>query len=56
MKEVENVTVRDNIVHHTTSSGIRCDKCNDVSILQNVVYGTVWWTTSGASAIVFAES
>ena len=56
MKEVENVTVRDNIVHHTTSSGIRCDRCNDVSILQNVVYGTVWWTTTGASAIVFAES
>ena len=32
MKEVENVMIRDNIVHHTTSSGIRCDKCNDVTI------------------------
>ena len=56
MKEVENVTIRDNIVHHTTSSGIRCDKCNDVTIAQNLVYGTVWWTTTGASAIVFAEA
>ena len=56
MNSVENVTIRDNIVHHTTSSGIRCDKCNDVTIAQNLVYGTVWWTTTGASAIVFAEA
>ena len=56
MKEVENVTIRDNIVHHTTSSGIRCDKCNDVTIAQNLVYGTTWWTTTGTSAIVFAEA
>lgn len=43
-------------MHHTPSSGIRCDKCDDVAIKGNVVYGTSWWTTTGASAIVFAES
>lgn len=56
MKNVTDVTIRSNTVHHTTSSGIRCDQCDDVTIAQNWVYGTTWWTTSGASAIVFAEA
>ena len=45
-----------NKVHHCTGSGIRCDKCDDVTIGQNAVYGNTWWTISASSAIVFAES
>jgi hypothetical protein len=48
--------VDNNWVHHCTDSGIRCDQCDDVTITNNQVYGNQWWTTSGSSAIVFAEA
>ena len=56
MKNVKDVTVTENAIHHTPSSGIRCDQCDDVMIRANLVYGTAWWTTTGTSAIVFAEA
>ena len=43
-------------VHDCTDSGIRCDQCDNTTIKNNVVYGTVWWTTSASSAVVFAEA
>lgn len=43
-------------MHHCTDSGIRCDNCDNVIIKNNIVYGTVWWTTSASSAVVFAEA
>ena len=32
IKESSNVSIRANEVHHCTDSGIRCDKCDDVTI------------------------
>lgn len=43
-------------MHHFCDSGIRADKCDDVTISNNSVYGNTWWTTSAPSAVVFAES
>ncbi|CAK0805760.1 unnamed protein product [Prorocentrum cordatum] len=43
-------------VHHCPASGIRANRANDVVISDNLVYDNLWWTTSGESAIVFAES
>ena len=45
-----------NEIHHCPGSAIRGDLCDNVTISNNVVYGNIWWTTSGSSAIVFAES
>ena len=39
-----------------TASGIRANKGDEVYISNNIVYDNIWWTTSGESAIVFAES
>ena len=51
-----NLTIEYNWVHHCTDSGIRCDRCDDVLIRYNLVYGNVWYTHSASSGIVFAES
>lgn len=51
-----NLTIEYNWVHHCTDSGIRCDRCDDVVIRNNLVYGNVWYTHSASSGIVFAES
>ena len=56
LKAVTNVLVEGNTVHHCTDSAIRCDNCDTSIIRNNIVYGNVWWTTQGASAIVFAEA
>ena len=48
--------VSGNEVHHCTGSGIRCDRCDDVTIENNIVYGNTWWTSSASSAVVFAEA
>lgn len=56
LKQVTDVLVEGNIVRHCTDSGIRCDQCDNTTIKNNIVYGTVWWTTSASSAIVFAEA
>lgn len=56
IKESTDVYIDNNIVHHCSDSGIRCDQCDDVYITNNIVYGCQWWTTSGSSAVVFAEA
>ena len=55
-KESTEIDVSYNEIHHCPGSAIRGDQCDNVRINDNVVYGNIWWTTSGSSAIVFAES
>ena len=51
-----NIIVRNNVVHHTTGSGIRFNDSDYITIENNTVYNTTWWTSNASSAIVFAES
>ncbi len=51
-----NIIVRNNIVHDTPGSGIRFNKSDHMTIEDNEVYNTTWWTSSASSAIVLAES
>ena len=50
-----HVIIRNNIVHHTTGSGIRFNDSDHITIENNTVYNTTWWTSNASSAIVFAE-
>ena len=51
-----HIIVRNNVVHHTTGSGIRFNDSDHITIENNTVYNTTWWTSNASSAIVFAES
>ncbi len=51
-----HIIVRDNIVHDTPGSGIRFNDSDHITIENNTVYNTTWWTSSASSAIVFAET
>ena len=51
-----HIIVRKNIVHHTTGSGIRFNDSDHITIENNTVYNTTWWTSNASSAIVFAET
>jgi parallel beta-helix repeat protein len=51
-----HIIVRNNIVHHTTGSGIRFNDSDHITIENNTVYNTTWWTSNASSAIVFAET
>ena len=51
-----HIIIRNNIVHHTTGSGIRFNDSDHITIENNTVYNTTWWTSNASSAIVFAES
>ena len=51
-----NIIVRNNVVHHTTGSGIRFNDSDHITIENNTVYNTTWWTSNASSAIVYAES
>ena len=51
-----HIIVRNNIVHHTTGSGIRFNDSDHITIENNTVYNTTWWTSNASSAIVFAEA
>jgi len=51
-----HIIVRNNIVHHTTGSGIRFNDSDHITIENNIVYNTTWWTSNASSAIVFAET
>lgn len=51
-----HIIVRNNIVHHTTGSGIRFNDSDHITIENNRVYNTTWWTSNASSAIVFAEA
>ena len=50
-----HIIVRNNVVHHTTGSGIRFNDSDHITIENNTVYNTTWWTSNASSAIVFAE-
>ena len=50
-----HIIVRNNEVHHTTGSGIRFNDSDHITIENNTVYNTTWWTSNASSAIVFAE-
>jgi parallel beta-helix repeat protein len=51
-----HIIVRNNIVHDTTGSGIRFNDSDHITIENNTVYNTTWWTSNASSAIVFAET
>ena len=51
-----HIIIRNNIVHHTTGSGIRFNDSDHITIENNTVYNTTWWTSNASSGIVFAES
>lgn len=51
-----NIVLAYNELHHCTSAGIHCDKCNDTTFHENLIYGNTWWTASATSGIVFANS
>ena len=51
-----HIIVRNNIVHDTTGSGIRFNDSDHITIENNTVYNTTWWTSNASSAIVFAEA
>lgn len=51
-----HVIIRNNIVHDTPGSGIRFNDSDYVTVENNTVYNTTWWTSSASSAVVFAET
>ena len=51
-----NIIIRNNIVYNTPGSGIRFNDSDYITIENNTVYNTTWWTSSASSAVVYAES
>ena len=51
-----NIIIRNNIVHDTPGSGIRFNDSDHITIENNTVYNTTWWTSSASSAVVYAET
>jgi hypothetical protein len=51
-----HIIIRNNIVHDTVGSGIRFNDSDHITIENNEVYNTTWWTSSASSAVVFAET
>ena len=51
-----HVIIRNNIVHDTCGSAIRFNDSDYITIENNIVYNSNWWTSSASSAIVLAES
>ena len=52
----KHVIIRNNIVHDTPGSAIRFNDSDYITIEDNIVYNSNWWTSSASSAIVFAET
>ena len=52
----DGVSVRNCTVHHAAGSGVRADRTDNMDITNCTVFDNIWWTSSGASAIVFAEA
>tara|TARA_B110000008_G_scaffold193316_1_gene191974 strand:- start:313 stop:1959 length:1647 start_codon:yes stop_codon:yes gene_type:complete len=44
------------VVYNTPGSGIRFNDSDYITIENNTVYNTTWWTSSASSAVVYAES
>jgi len=51
-----HVIIRNNVVHDTPGSGIRFNDSDHITIENNTIYNTTWWTSSASSAVVFAET
>ena len=51
-----NIIIRNNLVYNTPGSGIRFNDSDYITIENNTVYNTTWWTSSASSAVVYAES
>ena len=51
-----HIIIRNNVVHDTPGSGIRFNDSDHITIENNTVYNTTWWTSSASSAVVFAET
>ena len=51
-----HITIRNNIVHDTPGSAIRFNDSDHITIENNTVYNSTWWTSSASSAIVYAET
>ena len=51
-----HIIIRNNIVHDTCGSAIRFNDSDYITIENNIVYNSNWWTSSASSAIVLAES
>ena len=51
-----HIIIRNNVVHDTPGSGIRFNDSDYITIENNTVYNTTWWTSSASSAVVFAET
>ena len=51
-----HIIIRNNIVHDTPGSGIRFNDSDYITIENNTIYNTTWWTSSASSAVVFAET
>tara|TARA_A100001011_G_scaffold374269_1_gene434566 strand:+ start:6084 stop:8489 length:2406 start_codon:yes stop_codon:yes gene_type:complete len=51
-----HIIIRNNIVHDTPGSGIRFNDSDYITIENNIIYNTTWWTSSASSAVVFAET
>lgn len=50
------IIIKNNVVHDTPGSGIRFNDSDYITIENNTVYNTTWWTSSASSAIVYAET
>lgn len=51
-----HLLLANNLVHDCSSSGIRANSGDYVSITQNQVYNNTWFTSSASSAIVIATA
>ena len=51
-----NIIIKNNLVYNTPGSGIRFNDSDYITIENNTVYNTTWWTSSASSAVVYAES
>ena len=51
-----NIIIRNNTVHDTSGSAIRFNDSDYITVENNIVYNSTWWTSSASSAIVFAET
>jgi hypothetical protein len=43
-------------VHHCPSSGIKGDRCDNTDVVNCLIYGNSWWTTSATSGLAFSQS
>jgi parallel beta-helix repeat protein len=52
----DHITISDNIVSNVPGSGIRVNKGDYISIINNYVFNNTWYTSAANSALVIAEA